>query len=117
MRMIGSSSTVCIASTWERPCTPEPSTATVREPGRASSLVAAPETAAVRISVIGDALRIAISWPVVPSWSSTAPWCGSSPRAELPPATTISLREKTGASPPAWAGIRPIAAGPAGAIR
>ncbi len=59
IRMIGSSSTVCIASTCERPCTPEPSTATVRASRRASSFVATAETAAVRISVIGDALRIA----------------------------------------------------------
>ena len=82
-----------MASTCERPCTPEPRIATVREPGRASSLVAAPDTAAVRISVIGEALRIAISCPVVPSCRSTAPWCGSRPLAELPGATTISLSE------------------------
>ena len=53
IRMIGSSITVCIASTWERPCTPDPSTATVRASLRASAFVAAAETAAVRISVIG----------------------------------------------------------------
>ena len=46
---------------------------TCRASGRARSCVATAETAAVRISVIGEALRTATSWPVVPSWRSTAP--------------------------------------------
>ena len=79
-RISASPRTARIASVWERACTPAPRIATVRAPGRASARVATAETAAVRISVIGEAFRIACNSPVSPSWRSTAPWCASSPR-------------------------------------
>ena len=77
-------------------------------PGRASARVATAETAAVRISVIGEAFRIARSSPVSPSWRSTAPWCASSPRAGLPGTITISFSDHVEPSPPLWAGMKPI---------
>ena len=76
--------------------------------GRASARVATAETAAVRISVIGEAFRSARSSPVSPSWSSTAPWCASSPRAGFPGAITISFSDQTEPSPPRCAGMKPI---------
>ena len=107
-RISTSPSTARIASAWERACTPAPRIATVRAPGRASARVATAETAAVRISVIGEAFRIACNSPVSPSWRRTAPWCASSPRAELPGAITISFSDHVDPSPLLWAGMKPI---------
>ena len=93
MRISASASTVRIASSCERAWTPPPRIATTLAPGRASARVATADTAAVRISVIADAFRSARSSPVSPSWSRTAPWCASSPRAGLPGAITISFSD------------------------
>ena len=62
---------------------PEPTIASSVASSRASSLVATPETAAVRIAVIADAFISARTSPVSPENSVTVPWCGSSPRAAL----------------------------------
>ncbi len=51
----------------ERACTPAPSIPSTRAPSRASARVATAVTAAVRISVIAEALRIAVGIPVSPS--------------------------------------------------
>jgi hypothetical protein len=61
MRISGSSSTVLIASTWARAWTPAPNTATRFEPERASARVATADTAAVRISVTGEAFSTAVN--------------------------------------------------------
>ncbi len=66
-----------MASRCVRACTPLPSSARVDASSRARSLVATADTAAVRTAVMEDASSIAASVPVLPSNSSTAPWCES----------------------------------------
>ena len=67
-------------------------------PARASARVATAETAAVRISVIGDAFRIATSSPVVAVVQEHAALCVSSPRAGLVGTMTISFKADKGAA-------------------
>ena len=62
--------------------------------------VATAETAAVRISVIGDAFMIAMSSPVSPSWSRTPPMCVSRPRDGFVGTMTISLSAYDAVAPP-----------------
>ena len=82
--------------------------ASVRTSSRASSRVASADTAAVRISVIADASRIALGTPVSPSKSVTVPWWASRPRLGLPGKMQTALSENSGRAPPRCAGMSPI---------
>jgi len=103
----GSPSTARIACTCPRACAPEPRMATRPAPGRANARVATADTAAVRISVIGDAFIIATSSPVSPSCRRTPPMCVSRPRAGFVGTTTISLSAYADAGSARYAGISP----------
>ena len=70
-----------------------------RASSRASTRVATPETAAVRIAVIGLAFITASTSPVSPSYSVTVPWCGSSPRAGLSGKIATVFSAYSGRSP------------------
>ena len=108
------------ASRCDRAWTPAPRIASDVESSRASARVAEAVTAAVRISVIADASRIAVGTPVSPSNRVTIPWWASRPRAGLARIRQIALSANTALSAP-WSprqpGINPISpAAPGGNI-
>src|SRR6266498_5713408 len=72
-----------IATKCEWAWTPEPSIARLQASTRARKSVATPETAAVRMAVIAEALIMASSSPVSALKSSTPPWCAVHPYLEL----------------------------------
>ncbi len=95
---------------WALPWTPAPRIASTRASGLASARVATAVTAAVRISVTAEALRIAVGMPVSPSNSVTVPWWVSSPRDGLLGIRHSALSPNVAPSPPPAAklGISPI---------
>ena len=66
--------TASMASRWPRACVPAPRIARSLASGRASSLVATPETAGVRMAVTEVASAMARRQPCSVSKSNTTPW-------------------------------------------